>query len=173
MKKPARKLVLAVLLLLPAVAVAQTRRDTCHVYVVDVAKARQTAASFRESGDPKADAKALSAGQTVFPEFYPTIGEEQLTTKTYRFPKSNLTIAASVFYTDESMASSKGNDSMLLGIVVSRKAERDATSASNNAVTEVTYNDSLDTVRAKKFLTLNGRQYLVGLECRFQSRSNP
>lgn len=157
--------------LLLNVASGQTRRDVCHVYVVDVAQAQKAAAAFRESGNPQADAKALSAGQTVFPEFFPKIGEEELTTKTFRFPKSNLIITASVFYTDESMASAKGNDSMLLGIVVSPKAAQDATSAPNNAVTEVTYNDSFDTVRTKKFLTVNGRQFLVGLECR-SSRPN-
>ena len=163
-----RQVVIAALLFLPVEALAQARRDVCHVYVVDVASARKAANALRENTDDKAIAKALSVGQTVFPDFYPTIAEEELTTKTYRFPKTNLTISASVFYTDESMASSKGNDSMLLGIVVSSRPIRDATSAPDNAVTEVTYNDGLDTVRAKKFLTLNGRQYLIGIECRSQ-----
>ncbi len=153
-------------LIATSLAGAQTRSDVCHVYVVDVAKATKAARSFRESGDAKADAKALAVGQTVLPEFRPVIGEEELTTKTYRFPGSNLIITASVYYTDESMASVHGTDSMLVGIVVSPRAQTDAISAENNAVAEVTYGDNVDTVRAKKYLKIKGRLYLVGIECR-------
>lgn len=162
-----KKLIIVQLMVLVAtsLAAAQTRSDVCHVYVVDVAKATRTAESFRESGDAQADAKALSVGQTVFAEFRPVIGEEELTTKTYRFPGSNLTITASVYYTDESMASIHGSDSMQVGIVVSPRVQRDAMSAEDNAVAEVTYGDNVDTVRAKKYLKIKGRLYLVGIEC--------
>jgi hypothetical protein len=155
----------SIALTLFGIAPAQSRSDLCHVYVVDVATARKALAGFQESGDRKADAKRLSAGQTVFPEFRPVIGEEELTTKTYRFPGSNLTITASVYYTDESMASSQTNNSLTLGIMVSRKATADATSGENSAIVEVTYNEDTDTVRAKKYLRVNGRLYLVGIEC--------
>ena len=93
------------------------------------------------------------------------IGEEELTTKTYPFPHSNLIITASIYYTDESMASSKGVDSMLVGVVVSPKAQKDAVSAEDNAVSESTLNGR-DTVRVKKHLKVNGRLYLVGVECK-------
>ena len=152
-------------------ASAQSRSDICHVYVVDVAKARKAAATFIETGNEQADAKALSVGQTVFPEFKPVVGEEELTTKTYRFPGSNLMITASVFYTDESMASAEGSDSMLVGIAVSPKGLKDALSAENNAVSELTDNDKLDTVRAKKYLRVNRRLYLLGIECRCKERT--
>ena len=154
------------ILLATSFAGAQTRSDVCHVYVVDVAKATQAAKSFRESGDAEVDARALAAGQTVFPEFRPVIGEEELTTKTYRFPGSNLIITASIYYTDESLASVHGTDSMLIGIVISPRAQKDAMSAENNAVAEVTYGDHVDTVRTKKYLMVKGSRYLVGLECR-------
>jgi hypothetical protein len=162
-----RRIIIAKLmvLLLLSIAGAQTRSDVCHVYVVDVAQARKVAESFRETGSAEADAKALSNGQTVFPEFRPVKGEEELTTKPYRFPGSSLIITASVYYTDESMASAEGADSMLVGIVTSPKAQRDAITAEGNAVTEVTYNDKLDTVRAKKYVRVTGRLYLVGIEC--------
>jgi hypothetical protein len=153
------------LLFATSLAGAQTRSDVCHVYVVDVAKATKAAESFRESDAAEADAKALSAGQTVFPEFRPVIGEEELTTRTYRFPGTNLTITASVYYTDESMASIHGSDSMQVGIVVSPRAQKEAMSAENNAVSEITYGDNVDTVRAKKYLKVNRRLYLVGIEC--------
>lgn len=152
-------------------ASAQSRSDVCHVYVLDVAKARRASASFVETGNEKADAKALSAGQTVFPEFKPVVGEEELTTKTYRFPGSNLMITASVFYTDESMASAEGSDSMLVGIAVSRNGLKNALVAEDNAVSESTNNDSLDTVRAKKYLRVNRGLYLLGIECRCKERT--
>jgi len=162
-----RRIIIATLIifLLLGIAGAQGRSDVCHVYVVDVARARKAAESFRETGNAAADEKSLSAGQTVFPEFRPAMGEEELTTKTYPFPGSNLTITASVYYTDESMASAEGADSMLLGIATSPKAQKDAISADDNAVSEVTYNDKLDTIRAKKYVRVGGRLYLVGIEC--------
>jgi len=152
-------------------ASAQSRSDVCHVYVLDVVQARKAAANFIETGDEKADAKALSVGQTVFPEFKPVVGEEELTTKTYRFPGSNLMITASVFYTDESMASAEGSDSMLVGIAVSPRGLKDALVAENNAVSESTNNDQQDTVRAKKYLRVNRRLYLLGIECRCKERT--
>lgn len=153
------------ILLLSGTAAAQTQGDRCHVYVVDVEEARKAFDSFRGTGNAKADAKALSVGQTVFPEFLTVIGEEKLTTKSYPFPGSKLMITASVFYTDESMASSAGVDSMLLAIVVSPKAEINALSLENNSVAEITLFER-DTVRAKKYVKVNGRLYLVGIECR-------
>lgn len=167
-----RRIIIAKLIvfLLLGIAEARSRSDVCHVYVVDVAKARKASESFRETGSAEADAKALSAGQTVFPEFRPVMGEEELTTKTYRFPGNDLTITASVYYTDESMASAEVADSMLVGIVTSPKAQRDAISAENNAVSEVTYNDNLDTVRAKKYVRVKNRLYLVGIECHCKER---
>jgi hypothetical protein len=143
----------------------QTQGDICHVYVVDVAKAEKAFDEYRDTGNPQADNKALAAAQTTFPEFATVIGEEELTTKTYPFPHSNLIITASIYYTDESMASSKGVDSMLVGVVVSPKAQKDAVSAEDNAVSESTLNGR-DTVRVKKHLKVNGRLYLVGVECK-------
>jgi len=135
-------------------------------YVVDVALGRKAFERFRATGNSEAEAKVLSVGQTNFPEFHPLIGEEQLTTKTYPFPGSRLVITASVYYTDESMASAEGSDSMLVGIVISPKAQRDAISAENNAVAEVTVNSHQDSLRAKKYAKVNRRLYLVGIECR-------
>jgi hypothetical protein len=160
-----------IVLLVMGMAPAQTRKDVCHVYVVDVALAKKAFEKFRETGDSEADAKALAAGQTVFPEFSPQIAEEELTTKTYPFPGSSLVITASVYYTDESMASAEGSDSMLVGILISPKGQKDALAAENNAVSEVTENDHLDTVRAKKYVKVNGQLYLVGIECRCKERT--
>ena len=156
------------ILLLAGVASAQSSNHICHVYVVDVAKARKEIE--RETGTGPPDKEAPSSAETVFPEFRPVIGEEELTTKTYRFPRSRLTITASVYYTDESMASAQGYDSMLVGIVVSPGSQRNALIVENNTVSEVTLNNQLDTVRAKKYVTVNKRLYLIGIECRCKER---
>lgn len=163
----------SILFLLAAGASAQTGSDACHVYVVDVARARQALENFRATGDKEAGARALAAGQTVFPEFYPAAGEEELTTKHYPFPGGGLVITASVYYTDESMASHpRGDDeahrdSMLVGITVAPKAKPDAVSASagESSIAEVTYDEYTNVVRAKKYVTARGRSYLVGMEC--------
>jgi hypothetical protein len=169
-----KRIILASVIALSALtAPAQTRKDACHVYVVDAELARKAFEEYRATGNAETDAKALAVGQTVFPEFKPAIGEEELTTKTYPFPQGRLIITASVYYTDESMASVDGMDSMLVGIVVGPKAQRDAISAEDNAVSEVTYNEQLDTIRAKKYVKVNGRVYLVGIECRCKERKSP
>jgi len=163
--RAAASLLIIIAFVVPGRAQTQNRGDRCHVYIVDVQKARKAFESFSDTGDAKVDVKALTVGQKMFPEFLTVLGEEQLTTKTYRFPGSRLVITASVYYTDESMASSQTNDSMTLGVTVSRRAVADATAGENIAIVEVTYNDNTDTVRAKKYLRVNGRLYLVGIEC--------
>src|ERR1044072_5050112 len=92
--------IIAIFIVLGLAAVAQGQGDVCHVYVVDSALAER----FRNAPE-KEQARLAKAAETIFPEFHPTIGEEELTTKTYRFPQSKLIITASVFYTDESLPS--------------------------------------------------------------------
>jgi hypothetical protein len=88
--------------------------------VVDSALAER----YREASE-KDQARLAKAVETDFPEFHPTIGEEELTTKTYRFPRSKLIITASVFYTDESLRSVKSADSIIVAVVVSsRRSEK-------------------------------------------------
>ena len=140
------------------------RGDLCHVYVGAVLKARRAQEEYRDTGDPDRDARAMAAAQVVFPEFRTVHGEEELTTKSYRFPGSRLYITASVFYTDESMASAAGADSMMLAVAVSRGALRDAFEVENNAAAELT-SMGFDTARVKKYVRVGGRLYLLGLQC--------
>lgn len=169
------------LLLLSAGARAQTAKDVCHVYLVDIAKSNRAFETVPRTGDEEADAKALAVGQTIFPEFQTTIGEEELTTKHYPFPGSKLIITASVFYTDESMASHghgefvSQSDSMLLGVSVSSRAKPSAfaPSSGNNAIAEVTYDQNTNIVRAKKYVRVRGRIYLVGIECDCMADKKP
>src|SRR6185295_7256960 len=119
---------------------------------------------FREASE-KEQARLAKALETDFPEFRPVIGEEELTTKTYRFPRSKLIITASVFYTDESLRSVKSADSIIVAVVVSPRRQREALSAEHNAVAETTYTSNPITIQARKFVRVNKRFYAVGIEC--------
>ena len=152
------------LLLLVAVqsAEGQTASDSCHVYAVDVLAAQTAFERFKPSGNDAKDRKALEAGTTIVGTFSTKVGEEELTTKTYRLPGSRLNVIASVYYTDESMP----RESIVLGLAISEKPEPDAIRALNNAVAEAAYDDHFEAVRVKKLAIIEGRRWLVGLECR-------
>ena len=123
-------------------ALAQRGSDNCELYVVD------------------ADLKK----EVILEKFTTIIGEEVLTSKSYPLLKTGLLVTASVYYTDESMASKHGLDSMLLGVAVSKKALPDAFSTPNNAFAEVTL-ATLDVVRAKMYYKVNSKTYLIGVQC--------
>jgi len=162
----------ALLLVSTAPVLAQSQTDTCHVYVVDVEAAQRlrdklSVEDLVKKSKQEQEAILKSAGKT-YEEFATKVGEEELTTRSYPFPKGKHVITASVFYTDESMGSTGGQDSMLLAISVAASATKDSLSAPDAAVAEITYNDSTDTARVKKNVILDGRLYVVGLECRCQ-----
>ena len=150
------------LLLLTVPSVEGQSADSCHVYAVDVVTAQKAFERFKPSGDDAKDRKALEVGTTIVGTFATKVGEEELTTKTYRLPGSRLIVTASVFYTDESMP----RESILLGLAISDKAEADAIGALNNAVAEAAYDDHFAAVRVKRLAIIEGRRWLVGLECR-------
>ena len=148
-------------------ATAQSGTDACHVYLVDVKAAEKAYQSLSPNATAADQAKALSSVMKILGEFSTKVGEEELTTRSYPFPDSKLVVTASVFYTDESMPA----DSVTLAIVVSDKALKDALQAPNNAVAEVNYTDSTKIVRVRKYLDVNGRLYLIGLQCNSKSGS--
>ena len=156
---------LLVLVLLASGVSAQTRGDSCHVYVVDIAKAKRALSTADKAEGDAAIAKALSMGQTIFPEFMPTLGEEELTTKHYPFPGSTQVITASVFYTDESMASEKGSDSVMLELALSTGQKRDVLHSLSWAEAEIQLND-FEVGRVTMLVKSGGRPRLVIMECR-------
>ena len=162
---------LLLILLVYGVA-AQTEVDKCHVYLVDLAKSRHALRTGTLAESDTALTSALSEAETIFPEFQPKIGEEELTTRHYSFPGNKLVITASVYYTDESMAShgegttGSRNDSILIGIAVANRGKASAIEPqAGNAITEVTYDQYTNKIRAKQHVNVGGRMYLVGIEC--------
>jgi len=161
-------LFLAILIVIVIAETTQAQaQDVCHVYVVDSAMADR----FREASEEE-QVRLAKLAETVFPEFHPKIGEEEYTTKTYRFPRSKLIITATVFYTDESLRSVKGADSINVAVVVSSKRLQEALSAGNNAVAEATYTSEPLTIRARKFVRINKRWYVVGIECHCREKAD-
>jgi hypothetical protein len=160
-------LIALIITVLSSAALAQSKGDACHVYFVDVKAAEKAYTSLPSGATQEAQAKALSSVMKILGEFTTIVGEEELTTKSYPFPDSKLVITASVFYTDESMPA----ESMLLGVVVSDKALKDALSAPNNAVAEVNYNENTKIFRVRKYVEVNGRTFLIGLQCNHKATS--
>jgi hypothetical protein len=130
------------LMLSPNNVSAQRGSDDCELYVVDV------------------DLKK----EVILEKFTTIIGEEELTNKSFPLLKTGLVVTVSVYYTDESMASRHGADSMMLGVAVSKKALPNAFSTTNNAFAEVTL-ATLDVVRAKTYYKVNSKNYLIGVQC--------
>jgi hypothetical protein len=98
-------------------------------------------------------------------QFSPVTGEEELTNKVFRIPGTSLMVTASVFYTDESMASKAGVDSMQLALAVSKRSWPDAFRSPNNAVTEITL-ATFDTARVETNVRSGSRRLLVSMECK-------
>lgn len=154
---------------------SEAYEDICHVYVVDAEKALIVRELYLESEKPETDEKLLKLIKETefeFPVFKTKFIEEELTTKHYPFPNSNLIITASVYYTDESLASyaPKGYisvNSITIGISVSKKREISSVGfpPTNSAITEVTYDRTTNKIQAKQYVKVRGRIYLVGLEC--------
>jgi len=146
------KLTIALLTMLIATGVpAQTNScfphcHQCEVYVADIASKRIV--------------------KTV--QFSPLIGEEELTNKVFRIPETRLMVTASVFYTDESMASKAGADSMQLALAVSKHSWSQAFASPNNAVTEITLS-TFDTARVSTNFRSGSSRLLIGMECKNKS----
>lgn len=136
-----------------------------------------TYTAFARSGSPSSDHSCQVAvldfkSERVIKrlEFSPVIGEEERTDRTFEIPGTDSRVIASVFYTDESMASTAGADSMRLAVAVSKRAWPHAFAAPNNAVAEITL-ATFDTAQVYTNVYVNGRHLLVLMECRDKVKS--
>jgi hypothetical protein len=97
--------------------------------------------------------------------FITVIAEEELTTRAFRLPGTKLYVIASVFYTDESMASERGADSVSLELLLSRGQKRDVLRSLSWAEAEMPLN-GFDVGRVSMIVRVNGRPKMVLMECR-------
>ncbi len=87
-----------------------------------------------------------------------------MTNKTFKLPGGKLYVIASVFPTDESMASAHGADSVQLGIALASNKLAQAFAASHYAVAEVSFN-TFDTARVQSAVRTGNRRLLLWMEC--------
>ena len=97
--------------------------------------------------------------------FHTVIGEEELTTRAFKLPSTGFFIVASVFYTDESMASEKGVDSVSLELALSKGKQRDVLRSLSWAEAEMPLS-TFDIGRVSMLIKVNGRAQLVVMECK-------
>ena len=122
-----------------------------------------------QSGNPDRCEVALADIQTQksteLGTFATVIAEEELTTRAFQLPGTKLYVVASVFYTDESMASERGADSVSLELTLSRGRKRDVLHSLNWAEAEMPLN-GFDVGRVSMMVRVNGRLKMVMMECR-------
>ncbi len=102
---------------------------------------------------------------TMLGTFTTVIAEEEATTRAFLLPGTKLYIVASVFYTDESMASEKSSSSVSLELAVSRGRKRDVLQSISWAEAEMPLN-TFDVGRVTMLVKLSRRPQLVVMECR-------
>jgi hypothetical protein len=98
-------------------------------------------------------------------KFTTVLAEEELTTKAFPLPGTRLFIVASVFYTDESMASEKGSDSVMLELALSTGQKRDVLHSLSWAEAEMQLKD-FEVGRVTMLVKSGARPQLVIMECR-------
>jgi len=97
--------------------------------------------------------------------FQTIIAEEELTTRAFRLARTGLFVVASVFYTDESMVSEKGQDSISLELALSKGKQRDVLHSLSWAEAEMPLS-TFDVGRVTTLIRANRRSKLVVMECR-------
>jgi hypothetical protein len=97
-------------------------------------------------------------------EFKPLTGEEELTHKTLDIPGTRLKLHAIVFFTDESLASNAGNDSIELTLAVSDTRQQKRGQLSKKAVAEVTLN-SFDTAVVSSPIQAGKKHFAAVMQC--------
>jgi hypothetical protein len=147
---------------------AQQDSDRCHVYMV-AAGAEDAAAIWKliEEGLPLKEVEKRAAKLVgTLGEFDTATGEEQSTTKSFAIPGTSQFVTVTVFYTDESMAAAGvGPNSILLSLVIANKKLDTAMGAPDSIQAEVSVDQFAGKIRVKKVTVLNGKKYLMGMEC--------
>ena len=138
---------------------------TCLIVIVFCAY--PTLAQSGNSDHCQVDLADVKTGKsTELGSFFTVIGEEELTTRVFRLPGTKLYIIAGVFYTDESMASESGADSISLELSLSRGQKRDVLRSLNWVGAEMPLN-GFDVGRVSMIVRVNGRHpKMVLMECR-------
>ncbi len=162
-KRVKRKIVASALLLLLFIsgASAQTKySDRCTVKSVDVTGLK--ASDFENEA-------ALKPRLTDLGTFDTVVREEELTSKAFRLPGTELFVVASVWYTDESMAGKDSQDSVSLGLTISRNPQRDILSSLRHAEAEMLMKN-FEVARVTTIFKTEKHSFYLEMECRKNTR---
>jgi hypothetical protein len=153
-------LILLLLLVSPILAFSQSTGDRCRIYIVNHEELQEDV----PSGEKEEDGSTIPKGVKVLGRFTTVVAEERYTTKLFDFPGENLTIVASVYYTDESMHTKLTWNSVLLGVLISEKGKEGKAAVVSNSNAEFPY---LPHSKMKAFtgLFVGKGEYSVVLEC--------
>ncbi len=153
---------LFLLLISPLAILSQHDKEGCHVYVVDTDKIKPidslTPAQLKEC-----EKNPEKCGIKDFPNFIPKMGEEELTTISYKFPWDSLMITATVFMTDEMWI---GNTATLT-ITLAEGPPTYVQADENSAQADIVLSANGNAAKVKRYYRIKNRQYLVGLQCIF------
>jgi len=125
--------------------------DRCEVIAIDVTGKKQ-------SEWDRAEGRRLGVFDT-------TIAEEELTTRSYPLPETKLFVVAGVWYTDESMASKRGADSISMQLFVSTKPKRELQNSLVYSEAEMPLN-AYDVGRVTAMAKTGRRTFILIMECR-------
>lgn len=92
------------------------------------------------------------------------VGEEQRISKYFRLPKTKWFIVASLYSTDESLASRNGADSLDMELSLARQRRRNIFVSPSYASAEAPFN-SFDVSRVTMIAKVDGHRQLVVMEC--------
>ena len=92
------------------------------------------------------------------------VGEEERINKYFRLPKTNWFVVASLYSSDESLASRNGADSLDLELSLARKRRRNILVSPAYASAEAPLN-SFDVARVSMIAKVGGHRQMVVLEC--------
>jgi len=149
-------------------AQAQRESDRCHVYMASQSAedVKTVEKLMRQVTNLQELEKKLAEFLKILGEFDTVVGEEIATTKSFGIPGTSKFVTVTVFYTDESMAvAGIGSDSMLLSLVIADKKLDTAEGVPDCVQAETSVGAFAGKFRVKKVTVLNGKEYLIGLEC--------
>lgn len=151
--------IIAIILVCAFITAAQSdSSDRCVLSTVDITGInKKNVEAMRDIPE-----KPLGTFETV-------VSEDTLTTRVYRLPKTKLFVIASVWYTDESMASKTGAESVSLELMISKSRRRNFVKALHYADGEVPY-AKFEVARVSTIVSSAGKRILVGMECRTQKK---
>ncbi len=142
---------------------------TCLMVLVSAGPAFAHSANSDRCAVALADVRIGKSTSTQLGTFTTVVAEEELTTRAFRLPGTKLYVVASVFYTDESMVSERGADSVSLELLLSKGPKRDVLRSLRWAEAEMPLH-GFYAGRVSMIVRVNGRPMMVLMECRKDAR---